>query len=89
MYLYFNQYHTVAESVIIFLHFKYYLGEMPCVSDSKASACNAGDLGQSLDQEDLLEKEMATSSSILTWKSHEQRNLVVYSPWYHKESDTT
>ena len=67
MYLYFNQYHTVAESVIIFLHFKYYFGEMPCVSDSKASACNAGDLGQSLDQEDLLEKEMATHSSTLAW----------------------
>ena len=32
------------------------------------SAYNAGDLGQSLDQEDLLEKEMATHSSILAWK---------------------
>ena len=42
-------------------------------------------------------KEMATYSSILTWKSpyssiliwksHVQRSLVVYSPWCHKESD--
>ena len=32
------------------------------------SAYNAGDLGQSLDQEDLLEKKMATHSSILAWK---------------------
>ena len=42
---------------------------------------------QSLGQEDLLEKEMATYSSILAWKI--QRNLVGYSPWGHKESDTT
>ena len=31
---------------------------------------------QSLGQEDLLEKEMATHSSILTWESHGQRSLV-------------
>ena len=36
---------------------------------------------QSLGQEDPLEKEMATHSSILVWKSHGQRSLVVYSPW--------
>ena len=35
-----------------------------------------------------MEKEMATHSSILAWKSHGQRNLVGYSPWGHKESDT-
>ena len=29
---------------------------------------------QSLDQKDLLEKEMATHSSILAWKSHGQRS---------------
>ena len=33
-------------------------------SDSKASACNAEDLGQ----EDSLEKEMATHSSVLAWR---------------------
>ena len=32
--------------------------------DGKASACNVGDLGW----EDLLEKEIATHSSILAWK---------------------
>ena len=37
-------------------------------SDGKESACNAGDQVQSLDWEDLLEKEMATHSSILDWK---------------------
>ena len=40
---------------------------------------------QSLRQEDSLEKEMATHSSILSGKSHGQRNLVGYSPWGYKE----
>ena len=34
----------------------------------KESTCNAGDLSQSLGQEDPLEKEMVTHSSILAWK---------------------
>ena len=44
---------------------------------------------RSLSQEDPLEKEMATHSSILAWKSHGWRSLVGRSPWGHKESDTT
>ena len=36
---------------------------------------------QSLGQEDLLEKEMATHSSVLAWKIHEQKSLLDYSPW--------
>ena len=44
---------------------------------------------RSLGQEDPLEKGMATHSSILDGKSHEQRNLADYSPWGHNESDTT
>ena len=43
---------------------------------------------QSLDQEDPLEKEIATHSSILAWRIP-QRSLVGYSPWGRKESDTT
>ena len=35
---------------------------------------------QSLAQEDTLEKEMATHSSILAWESHAQRSLAGYSP---------
>ena len=31
----------------------------------------------------------ATHSSILAGKFHGQRSLVSYSPWGHKESDTT
>ena len=44
---------------------------------------------QSLGQEDPLEKGMATHSSIPAWRIHRQRSLVGYSPWSHKESDTT
>ena len=42
---------------------------------------------QSLGQEDLLEKEMATHSNIFAWEIYGQRSLVGYSPWGHKESD--
>ena len=44
---------------------------------------------QSLGQEDPLEKEMTTHYSILPGESHGQRTLVGYSPWGHKELDTT
>ena len=44
---------------------------------------------RSLGWEDLLEKEMATYSSILAWESHGQRSLVGYSPWGCNELDTT
>ena len=40
----------------------------PAASDGKESACNVGDPGSILGWEDLLEKEMATHSSILAWK---------------------
>ena len=43
-------------------------------SEGKAFACNAGDLGSILGQEDPLEKEMETHSSTLTWKT----------PWMEK-----
>ena len=38
---------------------------------------------------DSLEKGMATHSSIFAEEFHGQRSLVGYSPWGHKESDTT
>ena len=43
----------------------------------------------SLDQEDPLEKEMATTLAFLPGKFHGQRSLEGYSPWGHKELDTT
>ena len=44
---------------------------------------------QSLRSEDLLEKEMATHSSILAWKIPWTGSLVGYSPQSRKELDTT
>ena len=44
---------------------------------------------QSLGWEDLLEKEMATHSSILAWKIPWRKSLVGYSSWGRKESDKT
>ena len=44
---------------------------------------------QSLGGEDPLEKEMATHSSTLAWKTPYQFPLVGCSPWGHKESDAT
>ena len=43
---------------------------------------------QSLGQEDPLEKEMATHSSIPAWRIP-WTSLEGYSPWGHKESDKT
>ena len=44
---------------------------------------------QSPGQEDPLEKEMTTQSSVLPGKLHGQRSLVGYSPLDYKKSDTT
>ena len=41
----------------------------PHSSVGKESACNAGDPVRFLGQEDPLEKEMATHSSILAWRT--------------------
>ena len=40
----------------------------PGGSVSKESACNAGDLGSILGQEDSQEEEMAPHSSVLAWE---------------------
>ena len=44
---------------------------------------------QSLGWEDLLEKRMATHSSILAWRIHGQRSLAGFGPWGCKELETT
>ena len=55
------------------------VNSLPAVQETKV---------RSLSQEDPLEKEMATYSSILAWKSHGWSSLAGYSPWGHKELDT-
>ena len=44
---------------------------------------------QSLGREDLLEKEMATHSSIRAWKIPRTEEPGDYCPWGRKKSDTT
>ena len=44
---------------------------------------------QFMGQEDSLEKEMATRSSILARRTHGQRSLVGCSPWGCEEWDNT
>jgi len=46
-------------------------------------------LVQFLGWEDPLEKEMATHSSTLAWRIPWREEPVGYSPWGHKELDTT
>ena len=43
----------------------------------------------SLGQEDLLEKGMQHIPVLVPEKFHGQRSLVDYSPWGHKEQDTS
>ena len=45
------------------------LSELPRCSMVKNSPTNARDVGSILDQEDPLEEEMATHSSILAWRT--------------------
>ena len=58
----------------------------PCGSESKESACNAGDRVRSLGQEYPLETGMATHSSILAWEiPWTEESSGLYSPWSRKE----
>ena len=62
----------------------------PGGASGKESACQGRRYG-SLGQEDALEEEMATHSSVLAWRipRTEGRGLAEYSLWSCKESDTT
>ena len=51
-----------------FFLFILYLMGLPWWLSGKESACNAGDTGLILGQEDALEEEMAIHSSILVWR---------------------
>ena len=42
-----------------------------------------------MDLEDILEKKMATHSSILAWETPWREESGVYSLWGHKDSDMT
>ena len=66
------------------------LGGFPDGSDTKESACNAGDLGSTpwLGRFPWRRVQLLTPV-FLPGESHGQSSQVGYSPWCHKESDTT
>ena len=59
----------------------------PCGSTGKDSACNAGDLGSITGLKIPWRRERLPTSVFLPGESHEQRSLMGYSPWGHKELD--
>ena len=61
----------------------------PGDSVQKNPPVNAGAWVQPLDQEEPLQKEMASHSSILAWEILWKRSLAGYSPWGCKELDVT
>ena len=62
----------------------------PGSSDSKVSAYNAGDPGSIPGSgRSLGEGQGQPTPILLPGKSHGLRSLVGYSPWGHKESETT
>ena len=60
----------------------------PGGSDSKVSACNAGDPG-SIPGKIPWRGKWQSIPALLPGKSHGWSSLIGYSPWGHKESDTT
>ena len=54
-----------------------------------ANAGDARDARKSLGREDPLEEKWQPTPVFLPGESREQRSLVGYSPWGHKELDTT
>ena len=66
-----------------------HLLDFPGGSDGKCLATMRETQVQSLGREDPLDKETATYSSSLAWKIPWMEESGSYSPWGHKESDTT
>ena len=63
--------------------------DFPGASDGNTSVYNVGDLGQSLGQEDPLEKEVAAHSRILAWRIPWTEEPGGLQPMGSQESDTT
>ena len=66
------------------IHLKIISRGFPDGSDSKESACNAGDPDSIPELRRSLEEEIATHSSILAWKISWTEEPDGYSPWSHK-----
>ena len=64
-------------------------GHFPGGSDGKVSVYNAGDPGSIPGLGIPWRRKWQSTLVLLSGKSHGQRSLLGYSPWGHKESDTT
>ena len=60
--------HPVEIAVLELVGSVLVMGFLVAQTVKKKSACNAGDLGSTLDWEDPLEEGMVTHSSILAWR---------------------
>ena len=72
----------------ISLHLRGYLMVLPGGSDSKKSGCNAGDPGL-IPGSGRCSGGWLPTPVFLPGEFHVQRSLAGYSPWGHKELDTT
>ena len=64
-------------------------GRLPWWFSSKGSTCNAGDVGLIPGMGRFPGERNGNPPVFLPEKPHGQRSLVSYSPWGHKELDTT
>jgi len=80
---------TAPSSFHYFSFWSFLYWGMVSGSDGKESAWMQETWVRSMGWEDPLEKEMATHSCILAWRIPWREKPGGYSPWGHKESDTT
>ena len=74
---------------VVMYGYVYNILGFPSGSDSKESAYNAGDLSLISDWKIPWRREWLLTPVFLLGEFHGLRSLVGYSPWGHKESDTT
>ena len=81
----------IAFKIFIYLFFsENQFLSIPLGSERKKSTCNAGDLGSIPGLGRFpWRREQLPSLVFLPREIHGQRSLAGYSPWGHKESDTT
>ena len=77
---------VLSADVYAYLHKN---GGFPGSSDSKECACNAGNLDSIPELGRLPGEGMTTLQYSCLENPHEQKSLVDWSPWSHKESDMT
>ena len=88
LFIYLFIYVSISLSICVFMYVHIYRGP-PWWLSGKEFACNAEDDSSVSGLRRSPGEENATHSSILALEIKGQRSLTNYSPWDHKESDTT